>query len=95
MNKLEAEFKAWYEKNTFRFALHYESITLKLANGTRYTPDFSKCGQFGIVFYEVKGKWFTDDSNVKIKVAANQWPEFQFWLAWKQDGQWQTQRILP
>lgn len=52
----------------------FESITLKLADNTRYTPDFMvtyPCGR--TVIEEVKGFW-TDDARVKIKIAARMFP---------------------
>lgn len=72
-----------------------QSITLRLANGCRYTPDFALLhGPTGAVrFYEVKG-YMRDDAAVKIKVAAAQFPAWAFWLVWRKAGAWQQQRIL-
>jgi hypothetical protein len=56
----------------------YEKITLKLADDTRYTPDFWIVDSDGAVnFEETKGHW-RDDAKVKLKVAAEQFPEFTF-----------------
>ena len=55
----------------------FEAMTFKLADDTRYTPDFAVMladGQMEI--HEVKGFW-TDDARVKIKVAAELFP-FEF-----------------
>jgi hypothetical protein len=50
----------------------YERITLKLADDTRYTPDFAVMLADGTLeMWEVKGFW-RDDARVKIKVAAEQ-----------------------
>lgn len=55
----------------------YEKITLKLADDTRYTPDFFVVENDGAIrFEETKGFW-RDDAKVKIKVAAQQFP-FRF-----------------
>jgi hypothetical protein len=71
-----------------------QAITLRLANGCRYTPDFAQVTQEGIpAFYEVKG-FMRDDAAVKIKVAAAQFPAWAFWLVWRKAGQWQQQRVL-
>lgn len=72
-----------------------QSITLRLANGCRYTPDFAMLhGPTGAArFYEVKGH-MRDDAAVKLKVAAAQFPAWAFWLVWRKGGQWQQQRIL-
>lgn len=58
-------------------AWSYEKITLKLADDTRYTPDFFVVEADGMIrFEETKGFW-RDDAKVKIKVAAAQFP-FRF-----------------
>ncbi len=55
----------------------FEGITLKLADDTRYTPDFDVMLPDGsIECHETKGFW-RDDALVKIKVAAKQFP-FKF-----------------
>ena len=52
----------------------FESMTLKLAKDTRYTPDFMvMMPDCEIQFWEVKGFWH-DDARVKIKVAAALFP---------------------
>lgn len=89
MNRLEAEF---YERIKTP-SVHIQAITLKLANGLRYTPDFF-CAQSRCA-WEVKGKWVDGDSFPKLKMAASVWPDIHFILVWKdKDGQWTSQRIL-
>jgi hypothetical protein len=83
----------------------FESITLKIAFDTRYTPDFAVMLPDGeIEFHEVKaadkgngGKArYEDDAKVKIKVAARNFP-FHFKTAHpapaKQGGGWVTTLI--
>src|SRR6476620_9050841 len=77
MNKTE---KAWAilleaeKRNGIIYAWYFEKATLKLADDTRYTPDFMVITKAGYVrFDEVKGFW-RDDAKVKIKVAAQQLP---------------------
>lgn len=78
-----------------------QAITFRLANGLRYTPDNVVFGGFTHRFsaYEVKGKrrkdsrWFTDDSKVKIKVAARVFPWVRWAVVWKENGQWQEQVV--
>lgn len=61
----------------------FEGITLKLADDTRYTPDFIVMRNDGqIEAHEVKGYW-RDDAKVKIKVAAELFP-FRFIAAKQQ-----------
>ena len=52
----------------------FEAMTFKLADDTRYTPDFMVMLADGqLQAHEVKGYW-TDDARVKIKVAAALFP---------------------
>lgn len=70
------------------------ALTFKLANGVKYTPDVCIFYESGhIQAYEVKGPWMTDDSVVKLKVAAHEYPWVRFLLAWKVSGQWQVQPV--
>jgi hypothetical protein len=55
----------------------FESLKLKLAKRTFYTPDFEVVTPECIEIHEVKGFW-EDDARVKIKVAAKLFPEFKF-----------------
>lgn len=56
----------------------FERVTLKLADDCRYTPDFFVVDLLGgITFEETKGHW-RDDAKVKIRVAAEQFPQFTF-----------------
>jgi hypothetical protein len=55
----------------------FEGMTFRLADNTRYTPDFAVMRPGGqIELHEVKGYW-QDDARVKIKVAAEMFP-FKF-----------------
>lgn len=83
MNKLETSFAMLQEsrKRAGKIVLwRYERFTLKLADDTRYTPDFYVLELDGSVsLIEVKG-FMRDDALVKLKVAASQFPEFRFYL---------------
>ena len=64
------EIKAWRS----------EPLGFRLAPNTFYHPDFMVTPldpSKPIQFHEVKGFW-RDDARVKIKVAAKEFPEFQF-----------------
>ena len=68
--------------------IRYEAVTLKLADGLRYTPDFMILDDLGhIHFVETKGFW-RDDARAKIKMAAEKFQEYRFVSAsWtKRDG---------
>lgn len=63
----------------------FEGIKLRLADKTFYTPDFAVLNKLcQIEIHEVKG-FMMDDANVKIKVAAEQYP-FIFKLVRKAKG---------
>ena len=69
----------------------FEAMTFKLADDTRYTPDFMVMLADGrMEVHEVKGFW-TDDAKVKIKVASALFP-FEFFAikkkAKKDGGGW-------
>lgn len=81
MNKTEAAYaqrldllKRAGEVRDWRF----ESITLRLGDDTRYTPDFLVVRWEGPPeLHEVKGHW-RDDARVKFRVAAEMYPMFRF-----------------
>jgi hypothetical protein len=86
MNRLEAKFAMSLEaqRRAGKIVLwRYERLTLKLADDTRYTPDFYVLELDGAVsIYETKG-YMRDDAHVKLKVAATAFPEFRFYLVQK------------
>ena len=73
----------------------FEPVKLRLAPKTWYTPDFGVVTAHGKPeFHEVKGatkegrpRW-TDDARVKLKVAAEHYPQFRFVVTWLHDGSW-------
>lgn len=81
MNKLERQFAAELAMRHVAGDIEnwrFEAIKLRLAEKTFYTPDFSVVAKGGFVYlYEVKGHW-EDDARVKVKVAAEMFPEFHF-----------------
>jgi hypothetical protein len=59
----------------------YESVTVKLADGVRYTPDFAVLLADGTLeLHEVKGGFIRDDARIKLRVAARHTP-FTYVLA--------------
>lgn len=93
MNKTEQEYDSLLESQIRSgeiVSFGFESIKLKLADKTFFTPDFFVEYATGeMVFHEVKaatskGKVLCeDDARVKIKVAAQQYPQFGFVVAAK------------
>lgn len=105
LNKLEAEWLALNANLHPNYPpIRPQAKTYRLANGVRYTPDFSASiwpdkseagGPSRETCWEIKGPKAWDDAIVKVKVAAAQWPEVQWILCWKEMGQWQQQVVLP
>lgn len=72
-------------------------LTLLLANGCKYTPDFFYSDPKDLRAYEVKGKHAFDDAIVKLKVAASQNPWLTFYLVSgdSKGSPWKIQKIIP
>jgi len=95
-NQLEAEYgrflAAQYPPSAYLFL--FESIKLRLADRTWYTPDFLVVWVDGrMEFHEVKG-FMRDDAAVKLKVAAELYPWAKFILAKKIKGRWEM-KVMP
>jgi hypothetical protein len=93
LNKLETEYLQILRAQ-FGDCVSSQSLTVKIGNGCRYTPDFIVWNSHGCFAYEVKG-FMRDDAAVKIKVAAKLFPLIEFRIVWKTDGRWMEQKILP
>lgn len=95
-NKLETEFGDYLHGLNWNGAPIYEqAITLRLANGLRYTVDWIVFRDIGTFCYEVKGPKAWDDAIAKIKMAASVYRMWRWFLVWKQDGRWAFQEVLP
>lgn len=69
----------------------FEAVTLRLADDTRYTPDFAVLtADREWEAHEVKGAWaiFRDDAKVKIKVAAAMFPIRFYVCVPRREGGW-------
>ncbi len=75
-----------------------QAVTLAIANGCRYTPDFFQppAAKERARAFEVKG-FMRDDAAVKLKVAARQFPWIRFFLVSRKGraSRWQVQEVLP
>ena len=91
MNKTEKRFAQEWLEPSYHELWRFESIKLRLADRTWYTPDFVVYTP-NVEFYEVKGFW-RDDARVKIKVAAEQYPEFQFFGVSLVKGRWEVEEF--
>lgn len=99
MNKTEAAYNEYLRKLAWAGEIlwhKYEAINLRLADRTFYRPDFAVMAADGVLeMHEVKG-YMRDDANVKIKVAAAEYP-FRFFLirarAKSRGGGWDIQEV--
>lgn len=72
----------------------FERLTLKIGDDCRYTPDFMIVTDLGrIELHEVKGAFVRDDARVKLKVAAEMFPQFQFVFCQLVKGNWIVQPV--
>lgn len=81
MNRLEADFAGVLE-NQKRLELivdfKFEPITLRLARGAKYTPDFAVWNYDGSLdFFETKGFW-REAGRLRIKLAAEIYKQHNF-----------------
>lgn len=88
MNKTELRYASYLESLQLQGVIvmwRFEPLKLRLADRTFYEPDFMVITDEGMIeLHEVKGRpgagpggWM-DDARVKIKVAAEIFPEFLF-----------------
>ena len=74
----------------------YEPVTLKLAQGVRYTPDFLTLYPDGSMsFHEVKGRkldsfWSRPVGKVKVRLAAALFPWWRFAVVWPMGACWDS-----
>ncbi len=74
--KIAGEIEQW----------HFESVTFKIAENCRYSPDFDVLLTSGeMEFVDAKGGGPIDEKSiVKIKCAAEKFPQFRFVMEQKQ-----------
>jgi len=96
-NKLETSYAGLLELRRRAgeiLAWEFERLTLVLADGTRYTPDFLVVFSDHFEIHETKGFW-RDDARVKIKVAATIFPWFRFVGVERKKGAWHYEQFEP
>ena len=99
MNSLERRYAQHLHSRWLAGEIHsfsFERHNLKLADRTYYRPDFEVMLPDGTIeFHEVKG-FMRDDANVKIKVAAQQFPQYVFRLVrWDRKTGWKITTYPP
>ena len=92
-NKTEAE----YNRRYLGGAGKYESVTLRLPGGSRYTPDWQSVAADGsVTFHEVKGSYRFGSHGraaTAFRECAAAFPEFDFtWAVRQADGSWSVKK---
>jgi len=95
MNKLERE---WFN-NLGALAstknLRAQAIRVKLANGLWFKVDLTCEIDGRMTCFEVKGTFAFRGGFENVKSAATLFQEWDWFLVWKKDGVWKSQKILP
>lgn len=94
MNKTEAMYSRRLERQLLSGEIldwKYEALTFRLAHRCGYTPDFMVISQTEIQIHEVKGGFVREDAWIKWKMAAEQHPEFRFYICIYSGGRWKIQ----
>jgi hypothetical protein len=98
-NKTERRFeieylKPWLATGEIDEIGEHESITLRLANGLRYSPDYPTWKAGKLTFYEVKGAYVYEDAIKSLKIAANKYRHCRFFIYKYVKGVWVWQEVL-
>jgi len=107
MNKVEhayAELLAIKAHQREILCARFECVKFRLADDTTFTPDFLVTYPDHFEVHEVKGTkrdkktgretpYFEEDARIKLKVAAEQYPEFLFVTVWKTHEGWQREEL--
>lgn len=98
MNKTEARYAVELElgrQNGVLLWWAFEPITLRLATGARFTPDFAVLTSAGALeCHETKGGFIREAAMVRLKVAASLYP-FRFVLVQFTKGTKTERTIAP
>ncbi len=94
MNRTETELYGMLKARGYD-RVEFEAITLTLATGSRFTPDFLTVSGSIVTFFECKNNFIREAALVRLKVAARAYPFFIFILAQKKAGIWKETIIQP
>ena len=99
-NQTELDYRMQFIKLTVAENVYgicrYEGLTLHLAAGYSYTPDWVVTRANGTVeIHEAKGPWQSRDAYIRWCQAAQEWPQWKFFwgkrAAKKDGGEWTTE----
>ena len=89
MNQLETDWLQVLKIRMPNVNWRYEDIKLKLRGGSTYLPDFVGLVNGVVMIYECKGQHrFREKGIYKLRLAAEQYPEFLFTLVQRQTDGW-------
>ncbi len=95
LNKTERRWLAVLRERGHHDAAPWR-IRLVLANGVTYVPDFYVPHTLGKpTFFETKGAFQREKGEIKLRMAASQFPEFRFIKATWADGRWTEAEVKP
>jgi hypothetical protein len=95
LNKTERTYLAYLRGTNSGAWIGVQNITLKLADDTRFTPDFSVVNHDGEMrLIDVKG-FQREDALIKIKVAARLFPFCRFVIVKRDGSGWNHQDVKP
>ena len=71
----------------------YEAVTLRLADGVRFTPDFLvRLPNNRMRLVEVKG-FMREAARVRLRVAVEMYPDFTWLLVWAKKGKFEPELL--
>ena len=73
-------------------AWRHEAVTLTLADGCRYTPDFLVIERGRMTLIEVKG-FMREAARLRLRIAVEQYPHFGWFLIWAKRSGFEPQRL--
>ena len=98
LNKLETEFFLRLKLSNPDASILSQKLRFRLGNGIWYKPDFVVFAALPVdkpKCYEVKGPFAHRGGFENLKVAAGLFPEFDWFLVWRDGFQWEEQDVLP
>ena len=104
MNKVEARYSLYLEKEKAAgriSAFWFEAWKIRLSDTCTWTPDFVVIDCDGMIEWRDTKAWWAkankvgieEDSLVKMKTAAEMYPQFKVLATWERDGVWE-QRVF-
>jgi hypothetical protein len=95
MNRLEQEYFEHLREYFPSWFIAVQAMRFRLGNGIWYKPDFVMFDPNVLTAYEVKGPHAFRGGFENLKVAASLYRHIQWFLVWKDCGEWKVQEVLP